>query len=285
MQSSRLLPLSVSSMTASVHRQPSFYQPRSTAALPSSQTMGISMNCPNANGRGGLVKRDTLSCDDIIDHCNNNSENDNNSANNTQKSCQRPTSSQIRNSNGNSGNPYAKISLEKLNLNSNLGFIVATPPHHPHGSHAHQHHNNSSNNSMSQSYHPHSIFYGQQYHRIQPQQQSFCVNQQMAPLPPQPPPLRLTDSFEQLSVIQRHSGSSFRSSTNTNTSSQQSPPNSVLMTDSITSTIAGDITILENTHAQMVSENPYECIPAQFKNHVPQHPTDQAEAVTRFDSN
>ena len=94
-------------------------------------------------------------------------------------------------------------------MNSNLGFIVATPPHHPHGSHAHQHHNNSSNNSMSQSYHPHSIFYGQQYHRIQPQQQSFCVNQQMAPLPPQPPPLRLTDSFEQLSVIQRHSGSSF----------------------------------------------------------------------------
>ena len=229
-------------MTASVHRQPSFYQPRNTTALPSSQTMALSMNCNNSNRGGSLIKRDTLSCDDIVDHCNNNSDNDNNSVgNNHQTSCHRPTSSnQIRSSNGN--NPYAKISLEKLN-HSNLGFIVATPPHHPHHnghSHhaAHQHHNN----GMSQSYHPHSIFYGQQYHRIQPQQQTFCVNQQVVPLPPQPPPLRLTDSFEQLSVLHRNSGSSFRSSSNTNSSSQQSPPNSVLMTESMTSTLAGDIT-------------------------------------------
>lgn len=281
-------------MTASVHRQPSFYQPRNTTALPSSQTMALSMNCNNSNRGGSLIKRDTLSCDDIVDHCNNNSDNDNNSVgNNHQTSCHRPMSSnQIRSSNGN--NPYAKISLEKLN-HSNLGFIVATPPHHPHHNghahHAHQHQHH--NNGMSQSYHPHSIFYGQQYHRIQPQQQTFCVNQQVVPLPPQPPPLRLTDSFEQLSVLHRNSGSSFRSSSNTN-SSQQSPPNSVLMTESMTSTLAGDIIAnglgLDNTPppAQvMVSENPYECIPAHFNKHVQPHQqtSDQAEAVTRFDSN
>ena len=156
---------------------------------------------------------------------------------------------------------------------------MATPPHHSHGPHhQRQHHNN-----MSQSYHPHSIFYGQQYHRIQPQQQQTFCHQQMAPLPPQPPPpLRLTDSFEQLSVLQRHSGSSFRSS---NTSSQ-SPPNSVLMTDSTISVLPDTTTgICENTNLP-VSENPYECIPAQFKNtHIQHQTSDQAEAVTRFDSN
>ena len=140
------MPLSVSSMTASVHRQPSFYcQSRN---LPSSQTMVMT----NANVR--CLKRDTLSCDDIVDHCNNNGSNPENIDN-------RRISSQ---------NPYAKVSLEKLRWAS-----------------------------TAQSYHPHSIFYGQHYHRIQPNSSFFTSNNV---------PVRLTDS-------QRHSGSSFRSSMST----------------------------------------------------------------------
>lgn len=66
------------------------------------------------------------------------------------------------------------------------------------------------------------------------------------------------------------------------------------MTESMTSTLAGDIIAnglgLDNAPppAQvMVSENPYECIPAHFNKHVQPHQqtSDQAEAVTRFDSN
>ena len=226
----RLLPLSVSSMTAGVHvhpRQASFYQPRAVPVLPSSQTMVMS----NANSR---IKRDTLSCDDIVDHCNNNADIDNSGSRNLDSTSLRRACN----------NPYAKVSLEKINCRN--GFVACTstpPPALP----------------MTQSYHPHSIFYGQQYHRIQPFSASIAtalVTQQQ-----QPPlqcsqngvPIRLTDSFEHLSVIQRHSGSSFRSS------NTQSPP-SVLMDDNC------------NKEPQ---ENPYECIPAHFKQ----------EAVTRFDIN
>ena len=184
----------------------SFYQPARPAILPSSQTMMISNNA-----NGNRIKRDTLSCDDIVDHCNNNSDqsNDNNSL---RRAC---------------NNPYAKVSLEKL------GFVThATPPPH-----------------MTQSYHPHSIFYGQQYHRIQPF--SSVMTTSTPPAAANMMPICLTDSFEHLSVIHpRHSGSSFRSS------NTQSPPSSVLMEDNC-------------------KENPYECIPAHFKQ----------EAVTRFDIN
>ena len=240
----RLLPLSVSSMTASVHRQPSFYQPRSIA-LPSSQTMVLN------NANGARLKRDTLSCDDIVDHCNNNSDSNDNSS--LHRNNQAPCNNIAYN------NPYAKVSLEKINTRNNLGFVVATPPH----LHYNPRHN------TSQSYHPHSIFYGQQYHRIQPQ--SFHIPPHSGnPVIPAPPvynsgvPIRLTDSFEHLNV-QRHSGSSFRSS------NTQSPP-SVSMEDSA---------LCSN-----LVENPYECIPAHFKEFKESiTPTSEAEAVTRFDSN
>ncbi len=231
---------------ASVHHrgQPGYYQsgqpqqtqqPRiySTASnLPSSQTMVIS------NNLSLRLKRDTLSCDDIVDHCNNNSNDGNNSDNYSGNN-----RIILRNNTHATTNPYAKISLEKINCPSgqNSSFVVATPPH---------------NHNMSQSYHPHSIFYGQQYHRIQPlsqqqQHQAFlsnCVNNV---------PIRLTDSFEHLQVQSRHSGSSFRSS--------NSPP-SVVMTSSA------------DENNVNLNENAYECIPAHFKQPV------EAEAVTRFDS-
>ena len=221
---SRLLPLSVNVMTTQsntgVHPRTSvvstsnFYQ--RSSGLPSSQTMVIN------NQNGSRIKRDTLSCDDIVDQCNNNSDNQQNGSN---------IGSSVSNQNASlrrvCNNPYAKISLEKLNRNS-AGFVVATPP--PHGA------------IMSQSYHPHSIFYGQQYHRIQPST-FFNGNGQNVQ------PIRLTDSFEHLSVLQRHSGSSFRSS--------NSPP---------------------SDHS-MSPENPYECIrPAILRNQ-------NQEAVTRFDIN
>ena len=66
-------------------------------------------NNPN-NINLSRIKRDTHSCDDIVDHCNNNGNNDNNI-------------NQIR-------NPYAKISLEKLNSSRNCFVLGAnnTPP-------------------------------------------------------------------------------------------------------------------------------------------------------------
>ena len=229
---SRLLPLSVNVMTtnatstAGVHPRASiissvsnFYQRGS--GLPSSQTMVIN------NANGSRIKRDTLSCDDIVDQCNNNSDQLNGS-NNGSVSQNNQNASLRRVCN----NPYAKVSLEKLNRNS-AGFVVAsTPPPTGH--------------LMSQSYHPHSIFYGQQYHRIQP---SAIFNGQQNG---QNVPIRLTDSFEHLSVLQRHSGSSFRSS--------NSPP---------------------SDHS-MSPENPYECIgPAAIQLRNQNH----QEAVTRFDIN
>jgi len=234
---SRLLPLSVNVMTtnasntgsntAGVHPRASiisssnFYQ--RSSGLPSSQTMVIN------NANGSRIKRDTLSCDDIVDQCNNNSDHLNGSNNG---SVSRVLFSENQNASLRRvcNNPYAKVSLEKLNRNS-AGFVVASTP--PPGG------------MMSQSYHPHSIFYGQQYHRIQPS--AFFNGQQNG----QNVPIRLTDSFEHLSVLQRHSGSSFRSS--------NSPP---------------------SDHS-MSPENPYECIgPAiQLRNQNHQ------EAVTRFDIN
>lgn len=220
----RLLPLSVNAMTASVHRQPSFYhqQPQihrnATSGMPSSQTMLMSNNANNLIR--GALKRDTLSCDDIVDHCNNNAENDNTAAMQTNNAAGAVGLYGGRNcfiGGQRQHNPYAKISLEKLNTN------YGTPTFQL---------------SSHQSYHPHSIFYGQQYHRIQPQQpMHYGINVNNIPI-------RLTDSFEHLSVVQRHSGSSFRSSPD----QDQDPMGK--------------------------NENPYECIK-----------TDQAEAVTRFDSN
>ena len=205
--------MSASTNTAGVHPRVStvssnFYQ---RTVLPSSQTMVIN------NANGSRIKRDTLSCDDIVDQCNNNS--DNNGQNSSlRRAC---------------NNPYAKVSLEKIANRNSAGFVVATPP--PGGS-----------TMMSQSYHPHSIFYGQQYHRIQPMFHNGQNGNQM--------PIRLTDSFEHLSVLQRHSGSSFRSST--------SPP---------------------SDHS-MSPENPYECIPA-LRNHQHNQNSTNQEAVTRFDIN
>ena len=71
-------------------------------------------NNPN-NINLSRIKRDTHSCDDIVDHCNNNGSNDNNI-------------NQIR-------NPYAKISLEKLNSSRNCFVLGAnntpSPPSLP----------------------------------------------------------------------------------------------------------------------------------------------------------
>ena len=67
-------------------------------------------NNPN-NINLSRIKRDTHSCDDIVDHCNNNGNNDNNI-------------NQIR-------NPYAKISLEKLNSSRNCFVLAANNPPPP----------------------------------------------------------------------------------------------------------------------------------------------------------
>ena len=107
---------------------------------------------------------------------------------------------------------------------------------------------------QQQSYHPHSIFYGQHYHRIQPVcingtgvgSSTFgtCNNFSLNNVP-----IQLTDTH-------RHSGSSFRSS------NTQSPPS---MMDE-----------------EPETENPYECIPGGSSFPPPRQ--QPQEAVTRFDN-
>ena len=187
----RLLPLSVNTMHQ--QRLSNSYCHHPTTVLPSSQTMVL-----NNNPTATRIKRDTHSCDDIVDHCNNNGDNDN----------------QLR-------NPYAKISLDKLNSGSRNCFVSTTqqpplplpPPIQFQQTSSHQ------------SYHPHSIFYGQHYHRIQPIQQSSTFGNNFNNVP-----IQLTDSH-------RHSGSSFRSS------NTQSPPS------------------MMDEEMKVSEENPYECIP------------------------
>ena len=114
---------------------------------------------------------------------------------------------------------------------------------------------------QQQSYHPHSIFYGQHYHRIQPvcngvtgSSSTFgvtCNNFLLNNVP-----IQLTDTH-------RHSGSSFRSS------NTQSPPS---MMDE-----------------EPETENPYECIPpgggSSSSSFPPRQQQQQPqEAVTRFDN-
>ena len=112
---------------------------------------------------------------------------------------------------------------------------------------------------QQQSYHPHSIFYGQHYHRIQPvcngvtgSSSTFgvtCNNFLLNNVP-----IQLTDTH-------RHSGSSFRSS------NTQSPPS---MMDE-----------------EPETENPYECIPpggGSSSSSFPPRQQQPQEAVTRFDN-
>ena len=202
------------------------YYHHPTTVLPSSQTMVLNNN-PSAT----RIKRDTHSCDDIVDHCNNNGDNDNN---------------QIR-------NPYAKISLDKLNGtgSSRNCFVPVTTQQPPLPLPVPPPIQFQPMNSSHQSYHPHSIFYGQHYHRIQPIQQSSTFGNNFNNVP-----IQLTDSH-------RHSGSSFRSS------NTQSPP----------SMMDEEMKFSESPNFQNNSEeNPYECIPGGASFPQPQ------EAVTRFDN-
>jgi hypothetical protein len=206
--------------------------------LPSSQTMVINSNNPMmSNNSRSFSMRDTHSCDDIIDHCNNNDIN--NIDNRLSSIC---------------NNPYAKVSLDKLNCSNN--FIVATPTHFQH----------------QQNYH-HSIFYGQQYghHRVQPSTFMATTTGYNGFNPP-PPPIRLTDSFEQLSV-NRHSGSSFMSTS-------ASPP---AMEDRHRLLVSS--TQHQQQQQQQQHENTYECIPAHYCNNsskVVVGPTSDTEAITRI---
>ena len=116
----------------------------------------------------------------------------------------------------------------------------------------------SQQHQQQQSYHPHSIFYGQHYHRIQPVCNGLsgggaggsstfgtCNNFLLNNVP-----IQLTDTH-------RHSGSSFRSS------NTQSPPS---MMDE-----------------EPETENPYECIPGG-SSFPPRQQQQPQEAVTRFDN-
>jgi len=243
----RLLPLTVNAMHQPRQSNSFYHHPNTTSTvMPSSKTMVLNNNPNNINL--SRIKRDTHSCDDIVDHCNNNGNNDNNI-------------NQIR-------NPYAKISLEKLNSSRNCFVLGANntppppslPPPLP-GPPPTLPTLQLGCPPQQQSYHPHSIFYGQHYHRIQPvcngvtgSSSTFgvtCNNFLLNNVP-----IQLTDTH-------RHSGSSFRSS------NTQSPPS---MMDE-----------------EPETENPYECIPpgggSSSSSFPPRQQQQQPqEAVTRFDN-
>ena len=214
----RILPLSVNAMHHQRLSNNGFYHHPATV-LPSSQTMVINNN-PAASVR---MKRDTHSCDDIVDHCNNNGDTDNSSSRN---------------------NPYAKVSLEKLSRNC---FVLATPPPMPHPL----------THPQAPSYHPHSIFYGQHYHRIQPTTACNATTFGNNYIP-----IQLTDrNLSDRHSADRHSGSSFRSS------NTQSPPS-----------------MMDEEMKLPADENPYECIPALTGRSFPLTQPPPQEAVTRFDN-
>jgi len=158
----------------------SFYHqaPLRSTVLPSSQTMVIN-NCNNR------IKRDAHSCDDIIDHCNNNGDNDNSSSSRSSLTVhQQPA------------------------VVTSLGLPV----------------------NMSRSYHPHSIFYGQQY----APSTFYCSSNHRSER------VKLPDNCY---MQNRLSGSSFRSS----------PHSSVVLMDDNC-----------NNSSMTLQENAYECIPAHY---------------------